>query len=316
MSLFVRRLHRCARLSMAPLVASLSLAAFAADAPPTKGKTMQDVLAASQSSDWRAIDPNDTLYLELATGRVVIELAPAFAPNHVANIRALAREGFFDGLSINRVQDNFVTQWGDPNAGEANARPIKNAKEKLPGEFERASKDLAFTRLPDGDVYAPEVGFSNSMPAARDPKRGQAWLAHCYGMLGVGRGDTPESGNGSELYVVIGNAPRHLDRNVAVVGRVLSGMELLSTLPRGMGPLGFYEKPSQYVPIRSMRLAADLPAAERPSLEVLRTDTPTFSAWVESRRNRRESWFVRPTGYVELCNVPIPVRPAAGHATK
>jgi peptidylprolyl isomerase len=130
-------------------------------------------------------------------------------------------------------------------------------------------------------------------------------------MLGVGRGDAPESGNGSELYVVIGNAPRHLDRNVTVVGRVLEGVELLSTLPRGTAPLGFYADPKQYVPIRQMRLAADLPASERPALEVLRTDTPTFSAYVESRRNRRESWFVRPAGYVELCNVGIPVRAAA-----
>ena len=93
------------------------------------------------------------------------------------------------------------------------------------------------------------------------------------------------------------------------MGRVVQGMELLSTLPRGTGPLGFYEQPEQYVPIRSVRLAADVPAAERSRLEVIRTDTPTFAALVESRRNRRDDWYKVPAGHVELCNVPIVVRP-------
>jgi peptidylprolyl isomerase len=87
-------------------------------------------------------------------------------------------------------------------------------------------------------------------------------------------------------------------------------MELLSTIPRGSGALGFYEKGEPRAPIRSIRVAADLPAASRTDLEVFRTDTPAFAALVESRRNRRESWFASSAGYVELCNVPIPVRAA------
>lgn len=285
----------------------------AAPAPPP---TMVEVLAASKPSDWRRIDPENSLDLELANGHVVIELAPDFAPEHVENIRKLVRARYFDGLAVLRSQDNYVVQWGDPNADSrveggpgAKARPISPAREKLPAEFTRRLAGLAFTRLPDPDGYAPEAGFSNGFPAARDPKAGRAWLAHCYGMVGVGRGDDPESGNGSELYVVIGNAPRHLDRNVALIGRVLQGMELLSTIPRGSGALGFYEG-EERAPIRSIRVAADLPPAGRPKLEVFRTDTPAFTALIESRRNRRESWFASPAGYVELCNVPIPVRAA------
>jgi peptidylprolyl isomerase len=152
------------------------------------------------------------------------------------------------------------------------------------------------------------VGFSGGFPAARDPKAGQAWLAHCYGMVGAGRGNEPESGNGSELYVVTGHAPRQLDRNIALVGRVVQGMELLSVLPRGTGPLGFYEQPSQHVPITSMRVAIDVPEAERERIEVLRTDTATFAALVEARRNRRDDWYKVPAGYIDLCNVPLPVR--------
>jgi peptidylprolyl isomerase len=280
-------------------------------APPTSA----DVLAASKPSDWRPIPPENTLYLELASGRVAIELDPPIAPAHFENIVKLVREKYFDGLSIVRSQDNYVVQWGDPNGDDrAKAKPLGNAKAELPGELTRpGGTPIPFTPLEGPDGYAPESGFSNGFPAGRDPKTGEAWLAHCYGMVGVGRGDDPKSGNGSELYVVIGNAPRHLDRNVTVVGRVVEGIDLLSTLPRGSGPLGFYDKPSQFVPIRSIRMASDVPAAERTNLETLRTDTPTFAAWVESRRNRLESWFVRPAGYVSLCNVPLPVRPAAAH---
>jgi peptidylprolyl isomerase len=152
------------------------------------------------------------------------------------------------------------------------------------------------------------VGFSGGFPAARDPGAGQAWLAHCYGMVGAGRGNEADSGNGSELYVVTGHAPRQLDRNIALVGRVVQGMELLSVLPRGAGPMGFYEQPSQHVPIMSVRVAADLPEAERVPLEVLRTDTATFAALVEARRNRRDDWYKVPAGYIDLCNVPLPAR--------
>lgn len=288
------------------LVASAAIAAAAA-----KPRTMQEVLDASQPSDWRALDPAHTLYMDLPGGRVVIELAPAFAPLHAANIETLARARYWDGLAILRVQDNFVAQWGDPEADQpGKRRPLGEAKATLPPEFVRPAAGLPFTRLPDGDVYAPEVGFSDGFPVARDPRRGEAWLAHCYGMVGAGRDNAVDSGPGTELYAVIGQAPRQLDRNIALVGRVVQGMELLAALPRGSGPLGFYEQPQQRVPILRVRLAADLPPAERTNLEVLRTDTPTFAALVESRRNRRDDWYKVPAAHIDLCNVPLPVRAA------
>ncbi|HVT33153.1 MAG TPA: peptidylprolyl isomerase [Rhodanobacteraceae bacterium] len=305
------RTHRAsaARNFVLALLAATSLAA-ADSGTSAKPKTMADVLAASKPSDWRALDPENTLYLDFAAGRVVIELAPDYAPLHATNIRTLVRQRYFDGLAILRVQDNFVTQWGDPEGDKPDkAHPFGKASKTVAPEFERdIAKDLAFTPLPDGDVYAPEVGFSNGFPVARDGKSGKTWLAHCYGMVGAGRDVGPETGPGSELYVVIGHAPRQLDRNIALVGRVVKGMELLSALPRGTGALGFYEKPEQRVPIRSARLAADVPVAERTPLEVLRTDTATFAALVESRRNRRDDWYKVPAGRIDLCNVPIPVR--------
>jgi len=302
-------------------ICQMTPVAAAEVAGSAKPLTMSDVLAASKPQDWHALDPQNTLYLEVATGRVVIELAPLFAPKHAANIKALVRQKYFDGLAFLRSQDNYVVQWGDPHADaraedKDHPRSVGNAQRTLKAEFTiPQSKDLPFTRLPDVDGYAPEVGFSGDFWAARDPKRNDAWLTHCYGALGVGRDLDADSGGGTELYVVIGNAPRHLDRNITLAGRVVQGMELLSVLPRGTGPLGFYEKPEQRVPIKSIRIAADLPAAERTNLEVLRTDTPTFAALVESRRNRQDDWFKVPSGYVELCNVPIPVRAVAAPAS-
>ena len=290
---------------VAAALAGLLLACSGAMAESRAPHTMAEVLAASAPSDWRPLDPESTLYLQLASGRVVIEFATAFAPEHAANIKALARQRYYDGLAIVRSQDNFVVQWGDPDG----KRSLGTARATLPPEFTtRLRAELPFTRLPDADGYAPEVGFSNGLPAARDPRAGQMWLAHCYAMLGAGRGNEPESGNGTELYVVTGHAPRQLDRNIALVGRVVQGMELLSALPRGSGPLGFYEQPAERVPIASVRVAADVPEADRARLEVLRTDTATFAALVEARRNRRDDWYKAPAGYIDLCNVPIPVR--------
>jgi peptidylprolyl isomerase len=284
--------------------------AFAAEPAKSKPPIMVEVLAASQPGDWRGLDPENTLYLELPVGRVVIELAPAFAPNHVANVKALAREHYYDGLAIVRVQDNYVVQWGDPNAEKPDlARKIQHAQKTLSAEFERRlDMKLPFTRLPDGDAYADEVGFSGGFPVARDRRSGKMWLVHGYGMVGAGRDNAPDSGGGAELYAVIGHAPRHLDRNVTLLGRVVQGMELLSALPRGTGPMGFYEKAEQRLPIKAIRVAADVPEAERTDLEVMRTDTPVFQALIESRRNRREEWFQLPAGHIEINSVPIPVR--------
>ena len=294
---------------------ALSLALAMAVAAPAlaeefpKPLTTQDVLDASQPSDWRTPDPANTLYMDLEGGRVVIELAPAFAPEHVANIRTLAREGFWNGTSLYRSHDNFVVQFGDADADDpALAKSTGSAETKLPAEFERSARGLPCHAIPDPDGWAAEVGFSEGFPAARESADGQAWMAHCYGALGAGRGMEADSSTGAELYVVTGQSPRQLDRNITVVGRVLRGMELLSALPRGSGPLGFYESAAERTPIRTITLASELPADARERIEVLRTDTATFDAFVESRRNRRDDFYKRPAGHVDVCNIAIPTR--------
>jgi peptidylprolyl isomerase len=277
-----------------------------ADASPKKPMTTADVLAASSPSDWRKPDPAHTLYLELPAGRVILELAPRFAPKHVANIQKLVTGGYFDGLAVLRVVDNFVAQWGDPDEGK---KPVGDAARTLPAEFTIPFKSATgFVKLPDHDTYARETGWLDGFPAARDAKLAQAWPTHCYGALGVGRENGADTGGGTELYVVIGQAPRQLDRNITLVGRVLKGIELLATLPRGTGPSGFYEKPEQRTPIKAARLASSVPEAERTPIEVLRTDTATFTQFVEARRNRRDEWYLVPAGAIDVCNIAIPTR--------
>jgi peptidylprolyl isomerase len=296
-------------------LALCALTFLSASALPAKRPSMPEVLAAAGPADWRPLDPDNTLYVELPGGRVVIELTPSFAPLHVANIKTLARARYFDGLSVIRVQDNYVAQWGDP----ANRHPIPAGIAKVAPEFDSPTPaHMPFTRLPDGDVYAPEVGFSDGLPVARSPSLHRTWLAHCYGMVGVGRDLDVQSGSGAEMYVVIGHAPRHLDRNVALVGRVMKGMELLAGLPRGSAEMGFYAKTEAPIPIKSVKVAADIPPSERSNLEVIRTDSAAFTALIESRRNRPEDFFKIRAGRIDLCNVPIAVReqrPAAAHSS-
>jgi peptidylprolyl isomerase len=287
----------------------LALGLLAVTSASARPVTVADLLANSSPEDWRRPDPENTLYLELPSGRVVIELAPGVAPLHVANIKALARAHYFDGLAIVRVQDNYVVQWDD----QEHHRPVPAGVHLVAPEFTApAGAERRFEPLPDRDGYAAQTGFLDGFPAARDPRSHIAWLAHCYGMVGVGRDDPAES-DGTEMYAVIGNGLRQLDRNVALVGRVISGVDLLSTLPRGSGEMGFYVASEKPVPIVSLRVAADVPVAERTPLEVLKTQSAVFRSIVDQRRNRRESWFKFNPGHIDVCNVPLPVRaiPAA-----
>ncbi|MBT8085790.1 MAG: peptidylprolyl isomerase [Woeseia sp.] len=260
-------------------------------------RSMGEVLGASADTDWRDIEPQNLLYMELDSGMIIIELAPQFAPRHVENLRKLVNAGHFKDASVKRSQDNYVAQW-------SGSGPLGEAKPGLLPEFYRDAKSLDFTPLDSRDAYANEVGFVTGFPVGRDSATGRAWLSHCYRMLGAGRDTAADSGNAAELYVVTGHAPRHLDRNVTLLGRVIEGIEYLTTLPRGSGPLGFYEHENDYVKIRSLRFGTDYDSG----WQALRTNTDTFQALVAARRHRNEEWFIDPAGAIELCNVPLPVR--------
>jgi len=313
--------------ALATMASSPALAATAKLKPKTKPKTQQaaaaaeakppvrsaaDILKDSPASDWRALDANNVLLMNLPQGQVVIELAPRFAPQLVANIRTLAQGHYWDGLAILRVQENYVTQWGDPEEDEAKAKPLPaGAQAKVPKEFDVPLKGLPLNTIKDQDGWSPLSGFVAGFPVAANPKTGRAWLAHCYSTVGVARGNEEDSGNGSGLYVAIGQAPRALENNIAAVGRVLKGMELLSSLPRGTGALGFYDKPEQRVTVQSIQLAADVPEDLRPKLQVLRTDSATWTELLNARRYRTSpgGWYVHNPEHTDVCSGTVPTRP-------
>jgi len=292
------------------LLASASSAQPPAWQPsPIPGATEPSaVVAGSTAADWRPIADENLLVFELADGGTVyVELAPAFAPVHIANIRAFAHAGWWDRATVYRVQDNYVAQWGNNDAGPT---PPAGIVTPPPAEYERPIAGLSIRPLGFPDSYAPLAGHADGWPVAYDPARGQAWLTHCYASVGVGRDLAPDTGTGGELYTVIGHAPRHLDRNIATVGRVIEGIDRLAARPRGTGSLGFYQadRGETPIPIRRARIATDLPPAERPHFEVLRSDRPAFDAFVTGRANRGGTFFNVPAGGVDLCNVNVPVR--------
>ncbi|MCP9222383.1 peptidylprolyl isomerase [Erythrobacter sp. LQ02-29] len=164
------------------------------------------------------------------------------------------------------------------------------------------------------DSSAEWIEFFEGWPVGTEGEAEDApwWPLHCYGMVGVGHGMPPDTGTGGELYTVIGQAPRHLDRNLALVGRVVEGIEHLSSLPRGAGAGGFYADPARRTGIESIRVASDLPPSERPSFEYLSTESDSFARYVEARANRRDPFFVVPAGGAAICNIPVPVRRITG----
>ncbi len=300
---------------LAALLAAALFALFPAQAQQQAQEQAQspsEIVAAAPAEEWRPVEPQNLLIVRLANGAAIhIELAPYFAPRHAQNIRTLARAGWYDGASVYRVQDNYVAQWG---TGETD-RPLPDGVEAVPAaEYATImDPDMADLVAPvEQGGYAERSGYFDGWPVGLVSEEGEtsAALVHCYAMVGVGRGEAPDTGSGSDLYAVIGHAPRHLDRNIALVGRVIDGIEHLSTLPRGTGPLGFYEDEAQNVPIASARLAVDMPEADRPRFEVLRTETETFRRYAEARANR-SGWFVRPAGAVDVCNVLLPIRRAS-----
>jgi peptidylprolyl isomerase len=287
----------------------ITAAALVVAAAPAKKLTPNDIVAAAPGSAWRTISPDDLMVIDLKNGgRVVVQLAPAFAPVHVANIKILARSNYWDGATIYRVQDNYVAQWGRNDSDKPFPAGVVA---KPPAEYTRPLTGLRIKPLGYPDPYAPGAGFVNGWPVAYSAKAGWANLAHCYASVGVGRDLSPDTGTGGELYAIIGHAPRQLDRVIAVVGRVVDGIDKLSSLPRGTEALGFYKDASLFVPIASVRLASAMPAAERPAYEYMDTGSATFAKYLRVRANRHDDFYIRPAGGVDLCNVQVPVRKKA-----
>lgn len=285
-------------LSMASLA---FLTQWAAAEPAPAHPSPAEVIETSAAEDWRRLDPEETLYIELERGRVVIALSTELAKAHVAQVKKLAREGFYDGLSFYRVIDGFVAQGGDP----FEAREIKTAASAMKAEFdEKPSRSTAFNPLPDADGYAARVGFIDSLPAGMDKSQDAVWHLHCTGAFAFGRNNEKDSA-ATEFYITL-QPQRYLDRNLTVFGRVVDGMEHVQALRRVAPPQS--ETDDLGETIVSMRIAADVDESERTDLEIMHSSTATFDAYVEARRNRPEPFFYFRPDHMDVCALPVPVR--------
>ena len=253
--------------------------------------------------------PNDLLVMDLAGGkRVVIQLAPQFAPVHVANVRTWRaavtgpRRPSIASSTIGCTQWglNGCERWRHVNADFPQVSSLVRLE-----EYERAAAGLKTVPMGSPDPYSMKGGLCGRL-AGRAPAARQANPTYCYGAVGVARDAAPDTGNGSELFAVIGATARRLDRNYALIGRVLSGMENLSALPRGTGRDGRLCQGPGADPITAVRIATDIPAADRPRFEYLRTGSPAFADYVKLASHRAD--YGVPSPGADLCAVPVPVR--------
>ena len=295
------------------LFLSLLLIACQSNTPRTTNNTTEpsltpgEVVAAATDADWRNIDPENTLYLNLPGGRVVVELFPDMAPIHVANTRALVRAGVFDGTSFYRVLDGFVAQGGPLFEADAELPALANGAYEIVAEFTRQhalpDRYLGFDQE---DGYADETGFLDSAAVGRDLDSGESWLLHCYGALAMGRTNEPNSG-GVALYIINGPALRYLDRNTTVFGRVIDGMAHVQALRRTADLTGALD-PGEHNVIQAITVAADVPVEQRIQLQVLDSASPLFQTYLAARKNRSGDWFIHQHDYIDACGVPIPTR--------
>lgn len=288
--------------SMVWAVAAMALAAPAAvaDDEEDKGPTANEVLEAASDADWRPLDPENTIYMDLPAGTVVIELRPDFAPAHVERIKELTREGFYDGLVFHRVIEGFMAQGGDPKGDGTGG----SEKPNLPAEFARDTSAVESFHQIGRDRIAPRIGYIDGMPAAAQPEgiktfltngKAELWPVHCPGVMSMARATDPNSAN-SQFFLMIGDARLNLDRRYTAWGWIVDGFEASRRIVRG-------EPPSRPTPIIRMRVGADVPAAERKDIRVLKTDSQVFTDYLKAAGDLSENGYVK-----DICEIKVPVK--------
>ncbi len=245
---------------------------------------------AAEDMLWREVDPENTVFMDLAQGRVVIELNPTFAPKTVAQFKRLVQSRFYDGLSFYRVIDGFVAQGGDgSDLGELSEVPLIDA------EFELDWSDkLPFVQVQEPDLFAAQTGFIDGFAAARDERHEKVWLTHCPGVIAMARNNDPDSSR-TDFYFVIGQAPRYLDRNLNIFGRVVDGMEFVQRIQRGPADNnGVFRDETASTRILSMKLLSEYPEEEQLKVFVMDTNSKAFADVLTDRRTRKAEVFSSP----------------------
>ena len=257
---------------------------------------------AAEEQTWRKLDPENTVFMELRHGLVVIELNPIFAADTVKQFKRLARERFYDGLAFYRVIDGFVAQGGDgSDLGELSNVPLIDA------EFEiEWNEELPFMPVQSPDMFAPETGFVDGFAVARNPSANKAWLTHCPGVVAMARNDDPDSSR-TDFYIVIGQAPRYLDRNLNIFGRVVYGMDVVQGINRGPTlKNGIIDDETKSTRISRLQVLSDIPEDNRLFTYAVDTNSDAFADLLKDRRKRKQKFFHnKPPKVLDVCQVPV-----------
>ena len=252
---------------------------------------------------WRQLDQKNLVYMKTGDGLVIIELNSTFAPKTVGQFRKLISEDFYRGLSFYRVIEGFVAQGGDESDID-----IPNSQPRLPAEFEiDRSDELPWTPVQSPDLFAPETGFIDGFAAARNQDK--TWLTHCPGVIAMARNTEPDTGS-TDFYIVIGQAPRYLDRNLTIFGRVVWGMDVVQHIRRGPAlENGIIERDEDRSRISSMKLGSDMETSEQKRIFVMDTGSKGFSDYLDARRKRTDAFFhQKPPPVLDVCQVPVTSR--------
>jgi peptidylprolyl isomerase len=261
--------------------------------------TPYGAVEAAPADAWRVVDPETLLVLDMPAGPVLVEMRPDFAPAHVAQIKTLVRRGFYDGLNFHRVLEGRVAQGGSPTGDGTGRSDLPDLK----AEFVKDTKDVPNFVEVGRDRIAARVGFVDGLAVGAQPEalrsfRGdravELWPLHCPGVIAMARGNRPDTGN-SQFFIMLGDARIDFDRAYTVWGHILDGSENSRRIDRG-------DPPKRPTPIVRARMAADLPAAERPKVEIMRTDSESFERFIEA------SGAVKDKYVKDVCDIKAPRR--------
>lgn len=261
---------------------------------------------ADNESIWRPVSINNSVLLTLPHGKVVIELAPQFAPQHVAQFRQLTQQGFYNGTKFYRVIDGFVAQAG-PKEGSKKDKSVPLLA--MEAEWRFNAKEL-YTPVQKNDLFAAQTGFQDSFAMAFQTKNNQtpnsAWLTHCPGVVAMARNNEADSAS-SHFYVVMGQAPRYLDNIMTIFGRVVYGMQHIHAITRTEVMAGEQAiNARKFTPIVSMKLMADVPKSQQIQIAVENTESKAFRERLDSRRHRDSAFFYKkPPPVLDVCQIPI-----------
>ena len=294
------------RLSLAGLVLACSLAAVQAGAQ-TAGPTVAATAPVSApDADWRTVAPENLLVIDTTKGRILVELEPRMAPNHVVRVRALADRGFYDGLKWHRVIPNFMAQTGDPLGTGAGGSDLPD----VAGEFNaRRGRFADFALVANAGTGTR--GILGSLPVQTQPDaqmfvtadmKVDASSLFCPGVAGMARSNDPNSAN-SQFFLMTGANPS-LNGGYTSFGRVLAGLDVVKALKAGSeadnGAVADGADTMTHV-----RTADALPEGQRPSVRTLNPNSPVFTQRIAALREQRGLNF-------SICDVEIPTQVTGG----